>query len=270
MGVLRKKLRQRYQERFRRRARPWTDEELRASALVIAPHQDDETLGCGATIAAKRAAGARVKIVFLTDGAASHGHLMDAQRLQGLRKQEALAAAQVLGVAPENVHFFGFPDGALANHRPAAAAKLRALVEDFKPQQVFLPYHGDMTPDHVATGHIFYEAVVPLDQHFRVFEYPVWFWSRWPWAATANRGVKRVVHNSRDAAKWAWAARFQLQAFACSPEDRERKRRALAEHKTQMTRVESNPQWSVLGDVADGEFLDCFFQDYELFFPQDV
>ena len=268
--MLRDKLRRRYQERFARNARPWTEQELRASALIIAPHQDDETLGCGATISAKRSAGARVKIVFMTDGTKSHSHLMDERQLETLRKQEALAAAQVLGVPVGDVHFFDFPDGSLTDHRTAAAEKLRALLMEFEPEQVFVPYHGDLTHDHLATGRIFYEAVVPLERRFRVYEYPVWFWIRWPWSATNNKGVKKVLHNSRDAAKWAWAAKFQLKAFACSPESRDCKRRALAEHKTQVARREDNPHWSVLGDVSNGEFLDCFFQDYELFFPQDV
>src|SRR5579885_2284019 len=43
-----------------------------APALIIAPHHDDETLGCGGVIALKRAAGVPVQVVILTDGSRSH------------------------------------------------------------------------------------------------------------------------------------------------------------------------------------------------------
>jgi hypothetical protein len=43
------------------------------------------------------------------------------------------------------------------------------------------------------------------------------------------------------------------------------KRLALEQHKTQMTRLLSNVHWPVLNDVSNGEFLQCFFQDVEVF-----
>jgi hypothetical protein len=45
-------------------------------AIIFAPHQDDETLGCGGTIIRKKQAGANLQIVFMTDGCRSHAHLM--------------------------------------------------------------------------------------------------------------------------------------------------------------------------------------------------
>ncbi len=94
-------------------ARRWMTEVspgmLGRSAVVFSPHADDETLGCGGTLIKKRAAGATVKIAFMTDGRTSHGHLMPADRLIALRAQEAVAAAQVLGLAESDVCFLGFP-----------------------------------------------------------------------------------------------------------------------------------------------------------------
>src|SRR5690606_38092378 len=40
--------------------------------LVIAPHPDDETLGCGGVIALATCRNVRVHTVFVTDGGASH------------------------------------------------------------------------------------------------------------------------------------------------------------------------------------------------------
>ncbi len=55
-----------------RRATVASPTELMVPTVVVAPHPDDETLGCGVLIAAKRRLGAEVAVVFLTDGAASH------------------------------------------------------------------------------------------------------------------------------------------------------------------------------------------------------
>jgi len=85
--------------------------ELRRSALVFSPHPDDESLGCGGTIIKKRQAGATVKLVHMTDGAASHRHLMPPRELATRRKAEALSAARTLDV--DQIYFLDFADGAL-------------------------------------------------------------------------------------------------------------------------------------------------------------
>jgi hypothetical protein len=54
------------------------DLSLRRSAVVFAPHPDDETLGCGGTIVRKIRAGARVRLVVMTDGGSSHRELLPA------------------------------------------------------------------------------------------------------------------------------------------------------------------------------------------------
>src|SRR5665213_2709092 len=83
--------------------------------LIIAPHPDDETLGCGGLIASQARAGQAVDIVFLTDGAASHpGHpTLSPAQLAGARRDEAVAAAAILGVRADRLHFFNLPDSTL-------------------------------------------------------------------------------------------------------------------------------------------------------------
>ena len=46
----------------------WTERVRAASALVLAPHQDDEVLGCGGLLAQLAAAGGAVRVLFLSDG----------------------------------------------------------------------------------------------------------------------------------------------------------------------------------------------------------
>jgi len=74
---------------------------------VLAPHMDDETLGCGGTIARHVRAGASVTTIFLTDG--RHGSVTNAalwgqerareeETLVTTGKEEARRAGDVLGV----------------------------------------------------------------------------------------------------------------------------------------------------------------------------
>lgn len=89
--------------------------------LVLAPHCDDETLGVGGTIAAARARGAAVRVVFLTNGDSSIATQIaeDARflrrntfrQLVHTRQREAVAAMHTLGVEEKDVTFLGYPDG---------------------------------------------------------------------------------------------------------------------------------------------------------------
>ena len=84
---------------LRLRSRPYAVDRKRV-ALVIAPHQDDETLGGGGLLRRKRLAGAPVWIAYITDGGASHrGHpTLTPAALAALRQDEARQAMHLLGV----------------------------------------------------------------------------------------------------------------------------------------------------------------------------
>ncbi|TJV82375.1 MAG: PIG-L family deacetylase, partial [Mesorhizobium sp.] len=100
---------------LRLRLRPFEIGDWSASAVIVAPHPDDETLGCGGVAAKKIASGAQVRFVFVTDGAASHRHLMHPETLRATREAEAIEAVHRLGASSESVTFLRLPDGA-ANH----------------------------------------------------------------------------------------------------------------------------------------------------------
>ncbi len=104
-------------------ARPLSD--LSSSAVVFAPHPDDETLGCGGMILQKNQVGARVRIVFMTDGSQSHARFLAPAELARLRQEEARAAGKALGVDEDDLFFLGFPDGELKNIRRLPAREQR-------------------------------------------------------------------------------------------------------------------------------------------------
>ncbi len=245
-------------------SRPLPDADLRAPALVFAPHQDDETLGCGGIIALKRAQGVPVKVVFMTDGRTSHARWLDGDELARRRRGEALAACAALGVAEGDVLFLGFRDGELAGSLPAAVERVAWLLREHPGHLLLAPYEHDVTPDHVATFRAVTGAVAaqPAGASWTLLEYPVWFWHHWPWVCPlADRSLLRtrtlggaVVRRCRDL-----TARVDVAAGL------DAKRAALARHRTQMERQDGHADWPVLADVARGTWLRAFFTGHEHF-----
>ncbi len=143
--------------RWRRAAREWSvadDEQLRRPTLVVAPHPDDDTLGCGGTIARKRRLGVDVAVAVLTDGAFANRDLIDRAELTALRGREEIASLDQLGVGPHRAWFLGFRDGALRQDEAAAAAQLVPILEEVRPAEVFVTAADDGHPDHEAAYRI--------------------------------------------------------------------------------------------------------------------
>ena len=118
-------------------------------ALVIAPHFDDEVLGCGGLVAQLTGAGGSVRVVFCSDGG---GDTADPERRRAegaRRREEARGAAEVLGLA--GIDELEFPDGSLARHVEAMADGLRRILLHHRPQLVLAPSPLEISPDHRAT-----------------------------------------------------------------------------------------------------------------------
>lgn len=112
-------------------------------AAIVAPHPDDEVLGCGGTIARLAAAGVRVDVIVMTRGAAP---LFDAAQVEQVRA-EAIAAHALLGVA--DTHFLDLPAAEL-DRLPAIDVN-RALgdaLDRIAPDALFVPFVGDIHRDH--------------------------------------------------------------------------------------------------------------------------
>jgi LmbE family N-acetylglucosaminyl deacetylase len=71
-----------YRKLLRHTCKEYNETHLKKTALIFSPHFDDETLGCGGMIIKKKQIGAKVKIVFMTDGSKSHNHLISEKELQ--------------------------------------------------------------------------------------------------------------------------------------------------------------------------------------------
>ena len=120
------------------------------SLLVVAPHPDDEVIGCGGLIARTLEAGGRVAVCIMSDGAASHpgSPTFPPDRLARTRRAESLAALGHLGVGADSVHFLDLPDG--ESQRWPAPAELDALLA-LPWDAVALPSAFDNHADHRVT-----------------------------------------------------------------------------------------------------------------------
>ena len=145
--------------------------------LVVAPHPDDEVLGCGGLLAV-----AGGEVVAVTDGEASHpgSRRYAVGELVSLRRAETARALAVLGRPATAVHRLGHPDGGVDEARLAGELE-RWLVPG---RWCVSPWAGDGHPDHEAAGRAARTAC--LRSGARLVEYPVWAWH---WAAPADPRV---------------------------------------------------------------------------------
>lgn len=152
------------------------------AALVLAPHPDDETIGCGGLIAAKRGAGHRVDVVVATDGATSHSSAnLTPGELAERRRSEVVEATRRLGMDRAQLHLLGLPDGRLHQHEAAVRLAVDALLSAGDYSQLILPSRRDWNPDHRALAAIGAAAAEQQPSALRVFSYPVWFFEPWAW-----------------------------------------------------------------------------------------
>lgn len=115
--------------------------------LVIAPHPDDESIGCGGAICRHTDAGERVVAVFLTSGELGLKQLPREAAWQ-IREAEARSAAKVLGIA--EMHFLRQPDWMLHEAVKPAATALAAILAREKTQLIYAPHPHEWHPDHKA------------------------------------------------------------------------------------------------------------------------
>ncbi|MFP3939297.1 MAG: PIG-L family deacetylase [Thermoanaerobaculia bacterium] len=136
--------------------------------LVVAPHHDDEVLGCGGLLAQLAAPGARIRVLFLTDGAAgagSPGEADDALAYTARRRAESARALEALGVAEADAgEHLDLPDGNLAGHADRAAEAIRRALVDLEPDLLLAPSPLEVTADHRAAFAAVHRVLHPLRQ----------------------------------------------------------------------------------------------------------
>ena len=155
-------------------------------AVIIAPHPDDEVLGCGGFLQLLAAAGRPLQLISVTDGSASHpgSRRWPVERLSAVRPQESVEALRRLGMP---LHSLKCLRGGFADSR--VAARESALIEFIERHLrandvVFTTWREDGHCDHEAVGRASAEAAKRVGA--RVHELPVWTWH---WATPEDSSV---------------------------------------------------------------------------------
>ena len=147
--------------------------------LILAPHADDEILGCGGTMARYIAAGADVHVAILTNAALGLPEVYTPSDVSVIR-DEARRAHEFLGVTA--THFYDFPAPKL-DVTPSAevASTLRQLIEEVRPESVFVPHIGDAHQDHRVIHIASLIATRPVGTHVvsNVYAYEVLSETEW-------------------------------------------------------------------------------------------
>ncbi len=130
-----------------------------SKVLVIAPHQDDESIGCGGTLIKHTKAGGILEVAFCTSGGET-------------RLYEAKDAAKLLG--SRRNHFLQFDIRSLYKNTNQLADRFTELFNIVNPDIIFLPFMVDNHQDHVAISRAFAKAYRNKEFNCLVYAYSVW------------------------------------------------------------------------------------------------
>ena len=223
------------------------------STVVIAPHPDDEALGCGGLLALLHQAGQPAAAVLVSDGSMSHPHseAFSPEARRAVREAEFRHAITLLGADAAEPLLLRLPDSHVpgAADAPGFAAAVEQLREFLTQRQattVLVPWRRDPHPDHRATAALVQAALAGLAHQPRRLEYVVWAWER---AAPADLPAEADCVRG-----------FRLDIETVVPE----KQRAIAVHRSQVAPgvFTDDPN----GFLLSTEMLAHFAVPYEVYF----
>lgn len=220
-----------------------------AAALILAPHPDDESLGCGGLIAAACDRSDPPDVVFVTDGTGSHprSRRFPPDRLRATREAEARAALRELNLTDDHITFLRLPDTAAPHDGVLFERAVETIAGVAKRQRcgsILAPWRHDPHCDHLAAHRM--AAEVARRVHARHLSYPVWGWTLPP-----RDRLKETISG----------ARLDIRRYLPA------KRRAIAAHVSQ--------HGGLITDDPDGfrlseELLSIFYEPYEVYLDNDV
>lgn len=129
----------------------------KGKVLVLAPHPDDDVFGCGGTLKLHKEQNDDVKIIYLTS----------------TPNRETEAKKAVLHLSINDLLFWGYKDNQISANKKNTTL-LNAVLNEFKPNIIYLPSFLDPNPDHFETCRILYEMLKKSNLSGQIFSYEVW------------------------------------------------------------------------------------------------
>ncbi|MCI8211497.1 acetylglucosaminylphosphatidylinositol deacetylase [Pseudomonas sp. S25] len=216
---------------------------VNSRAVIIAPHPDDEVLGCGGLMHQLAQLGRPLKLISVTDGSASHpgSATWPAERLSVVRPQESAEALRRLDLPMHSLKWIrgGFADTTVAQQEDQLTAFIARYLQP--TDVVFTTWANDGHADHEAVGRASARAAHSVGA--RLHEVPVWAWH---WASPED-----------DRLPWERAHKIPLD-----PQTIARKRHAAHAFASQL---EGDPHIG-LEPVLAADVLERLMQPFEVVF----
>ena len=223
----------------------------RQRVLIVAPHPDDEKLGCGGAIALLCSQQYDVRVSIVSDGTMSHpnSRTHPAPILQSVREAETRTAMAILGVDTEQITFLRLKDGSVPTLTSFNFSKAKTLCQNYLaaaiPDTIFLPWRFDPHADHRATWQLIQAAILGLGITPQLIEYPIWDWD------TQQQQPSDLVQ----IAGW----RLDISTVL------ERKCQAIAAYRSQLGQlIDDDPD----GFCLTAELLTNFQRPWEVYFEE--
>ena len=149
--------------------------------VVVAPHPDDESLGCGGLIAEACARETDVRLIVVSDGVGSHrnSRRYPAKRLKALREAETIEAVSALGLLLDVSGSWGCPIRPSRRTAPLADLARDAIIAaalECNAGAVCTTWRHDPHCDHQAVSTLV-EATHARLGGARIWSYPIWGWT---------------------------------------------------------------------------------------------
>ncbi|MCK6611982.1 MAG: PIG-L family deacetylase [Bacteroidia bacterium] len=183
---------------------------MKKKILVLAPHPDDEVLGCGATIFKRIQQGDEVFVGILTNACKSDPVKYTLEKLENVRS-EARTACNLLGVS--EVFFEDFPAPALDQYPGFKMAEaISNLIKKVSAEILYIPFRGDIHNDHKAIFDAAMVAARPVGKYSvkTIYAYETLSETEWAYPFAGESFVPTVYEQ-------VTIAEFQmkLQAMEC-------------------------------------------------------
>lgn len=212
--------------------------------VIVAPHPDDEILGCGGLIQQLAHQNCEIVILAVTNGTLSHpeSKKYSSEDLNQLRPQESLMALQSLGVAQQTQHItLNLTDGQVHMQTDQLWQSLNQIIQD--EDILICTYSGDGHPDHEAVG----RTVEKFSKIKKLTCLQVLIWA-WHWASPLDSRID-------------WQ---RGRAYLLTDEQLSKKRRAILQFKTQIESDETTGQEAILSSVV----IERLLMPYEVYLSE--
>lgn len=157
--------------------------------LVIAPHPDDEILGCGGTLVKNIKAGNEVYVCIVTKG---YAPLFKPERVE-LNRNDARRCHESIGI--KKTFFLDFPAAMMEkSERYELNGKLLEIIRQVEPDEVYIPHYGDMQKDHQIVAEAAMVALRPkyLPQVKKILGYETMSETAWNIPNVQNEFIPNV------------------------------------------------------------------------------